>query len=214
MSRPLQLTSWNHELKRRFPDLPAATVFVLALYSFGMTLAKVSGLSTVTLFLGKELGLSYDALRKRLSEFYKEAPAPADDRRGRDRARTRRGPVAGGTTGGRDAGDRGRRAARGAGDLVGRGPDRRGRPHRAGPRRVRRRFRGTAFHRRLTLSRPAADRRAQASAPRRTHSVGSRWRSPGTPRNARSAETSASAPAPSDADARTASNAPSDAWSA
>src|SRR4051794_25354378 len=75
LSRPLQLTSWNHELERRFPDLPTATVFVLALYSFGMILAKVSGLSTVTLFLGKELGLSYFAPRDRLCEFYKEAPA-------------------------------------------------------------------------------------------------------------------------------------------
>jgi hypothetical protein len=75
MSRPLQLTSWNAELKRRFPDLPACTVFVLALYSFGVILAKVSGLSTVSLFLGKSLGWPYFALRKRLSEFYKEASA-------------------------------------------------------------------------------------------------------------------------------------------
>jgi hypothetical protein len=75
VSRPLQLTSWDLELKSRFPDLPARTVFVLALYSFGMILAKVSGLSSVALFLGKSLTLPYHALRKRLSEFYKEAKA-------------------------------------------------------------------------------------------------------------------------------------------
>jgi hypothetical protein len=82
MSRPLQLTSWDRELKQRFPDLPARTVFVLALYSFGMILAKVSGLSTVTLVLGKSLGWPYDALRKRLSEFYKEAPAKSGVKQG------------------------------------------------------------------------------------------------------------------------------------
>src|SRR5262249_50568668 len=55
MSCPLQLTSWDGELNRRFPDLPATTVFVLALYSFGMILAKVSGLATVVLTLSKSL---------------------------------------------------------------------------------------------------------------------------------------------------------------
>lgn len=85
MSRPLQLTSWDDELKRRFPDLPAATVFVLALYSFGVILAHLSGLSTVALFLAQHLGLSYFPLRKRLSEFYKEAPAKSGFRHGSKR---------------------------------------------------------------------------------------------------------------------------------
>ena len=75
MSRPLQLTSWQDHLARRFPELPAPVVAVLALYSFGMILAKVSGLSTVALFLSWHLGRPYLAVRKRLSEFYKEAPA-------------------------------------------------------------------------------------------------------------------------------------------
>lgn len=85
MSRPLQLTSWNAELKQRFPDLPACTVFVLALYSTGMILAKVSGLSAVALFLGQSLCWSYHALRKRLSEFYKEAPAKSGAKHGSKR---------------------------------------------------------------------------------------------------------------------------------
>jgi DDE family transposase len=82
MSRPLQLTSWQQHLANRFPELPAPAVVVLALYSFGMILAKVSGLSTVALFLGKHLGWPYDALRKRLSEFYKEASAKSGVREG------------------------------------------------------------------------------------------------------------------------------------
>ena len=36
MSRPLHLTSWQHELATRFPHLSASLVLVLALYSFGM----------------------------------------------------------------------------------------------------------------------------------------------------------------------------------
>jgi Transposase DDE domain len=75
VSRPLQLTQWHRELKDRFPELPARVVFVLALYSFGVILAHVSGLSTVALFLSRLVGCSYHALRKRLSEFYKEASA-------------------------------------------------------------------------------------------------------------------------------------------
>jgi hypothetical protein len=75
MSRPLQITQWRQELQQRFPDLPATTVFVLAVYSIGMILATVSGLSTVALFLSKALGWPYHATRKRLCEFYKEAPA-------------------------------------------------------------------------------------------------------------------------------------------
>jgi Transposase DDE domain len=75
MSRPLQLTSWQHHLASRFPDLSASVVAVLALYSFGMILAQVSGLSSVTLFLAKHLGRPCAALRKRLREFYLEASA-------------------------------------------------------------------------------------------------------------------------------------------
>ena len=75
MSRPLHLTPWQQHLASRFPDLPAPVVAVLALYSFGMILAQVSGLSRVALFLAQHLGCPYDALRKRLREFYLEAPA-------------------------------------------------------------------------------------------------------------------------------------------
>ncbi len=82
MSRPLHLTSWKLELASRFPDLPTTVVFVLALYSLGMILGQVCGLTTVTLFLVKHLGFSFFALRKRLSEFYKEAPAKSGVKQG------------------------------------------------------------------------------------------------------------------------------------
>jgi hypothetical protein len=82
MSHPLQLTQWDQELKGRFPELPTRVLFVLALYSFGLLLAKVSGLCRVALFLSNVLGWSFLALRKRLSEFYKEAPAKSGVKQG------------------------------------------------------------------------------------------------------------------------------------
>jgi hypothetical protein len=62
--------------------LPARVVLVLALYSIGMILAKVSGLSCVALTLAKSFGWSYHAVRKRLSEFYKEKQAKSGFNRG------------------------------------------------------------------------------------------------------------------------------------
>lgn len=75
MSRPAQLTSWDLESKRRFPGLSAPAVAVLALYSFGVLLAHGCGLSLVCLAPSKTLRSPYSALRKRLSEFYKESSA-------------------------------------------------------------------------------------------------------------------------------------------
>jgi hypothetical protein len=82
MTRPLQLTPWQQHLASRFPDLPGPVVTVLALYSFGMILAQVSGLSTVAFFLARHLGRPYHALRKRLREFYLEAPAKSGVKQG------------------------------------------------------------------------------------------------------------------------------------
>jgi hypothetical protein len=85
MSRPLQLTSWQAELASRLPDLSAPAVAVLALYSFGMLLAQVSGLTTVALFLARHLACSYHAVRKRLREFYLEADAKSGVNQGQKR---------------------------------------------------------------------------------------------------------------------------------
>src|SRR5881227_1929808 len=85
MSRPPQLTVWQQHLATRFPDLPAPVVAVLALYSFGLLLAHVSGLSTVALFLAEHLGRPERALRKRLREFYLEAGAKSGVNQGINR---------------------------------------------------------------------------------------------------------------------------------
>jgi hypothetical protein len=82
MPRLPQLTQWQKELEGRFPELPATTVLVLALYSFGMILAKASGLSSVVLFLASHLGGSPAALRKRLREFYLDAADKSGFRQG------------------------------------------------------------------------------------------------------------------------------------
>jgi hypothetical protein len=82
VSRPLHLTAWQQHLASRFPDLPVSVVAVLALYSFGMVLAQVSGLSSVAFCLARHLGCPYDALRKRLREFYLEAPAKSGVKQG------------------------------------------------------------------------------------------------------------------------------------
>lgn len=85
MARPLYLTQWQGHLASRFPELPAPVVAVLALYSFGVVLAQVCGLSAVALFLAHHAYGSYDALRKRLREFYKEAAAKSGVRQGQKR---------------------------------------------------------------------------------------------------------------------------------
>src|SRR5206468_2321297 len=74
------------ELAKRFAQFPAPVVAVLALYSFGVILAKVSGVTTVVLFLTQHLGGTPDALRKRLREFYVDA----DDKSGVKQGQKRR----------------------------------------------------------------------------------------------------------------------------
>lgn len=85
MSRPPQLTQWQGLLASHFDHLPAPVVAVLALYSFGMLCAGASGLSTVALTLAERLGVLYDAVRKRLAEFYKEAAAKSGVKQGQKR---------------------------------------------------------------------------------------------------------------------------------
>ena len=82
MSRRPQLTEWKGELTARFPDLPVSVVFVLALYSFGMICAHGSGLTTVAFLLSSLFTCSYNAVRKRLKEFYQEASAKSGSHQG------------------------------------------------------------------------------------------------------------------------------------
>ena len=75
MSRPLQLSEWQSHLSSRFPALPLSYVVVLALYSFATIAVRSCGLSAVACFLAKTLLCSFPAIRKRLIEFYKDAPS-------------------------------------------------------------------------------------------------------------------------------------------
>lgn len=85
MSRQLQLTQWRTHLATHFPHLPTSVVAVLALYSFGMILAKTSGLATVVLFLAQQLQRAESALRKRLREFYLDAKDKSGVKQGQKR---------------------------------------------------------------------------------------------------------------------------------
>jgi hypothetical protein len=62
--------------------LSASVVAVLALYSFGVVLSMAAGLTAVSLFLALHLGRPFFAVRKQLSEFYKEASAKSGVKQG------------------------------------------------------------------------------------------------------------------------------------
>jgi hypothetical protein len=82
MSRRPELYHWRDDLASHLPGLTPAFVFLLALWSFGMILARRCGLNTVALQLSRLLGDPFANLRQRLREFYKEAPAKAGAQRG------------------------------------------------------------------------------------------------------------------------------------
>ena len=69
------LEEWESELTRRFPGLSKPQVIGLALWSFGMVLAKSCGLSAVITMLAPLLVVKENSLRQRLREWYYEAEA-------------------------------------------------------------------------------------------------------------------------------------------
>src|SRR5215210_4247641 len=75
------LYQWTDQVTTHFPHLSRAQAVVLALWSFGMVLARSCGLSSVALVVAKLLGQRDNTVRQRLREWYREAPA----KRGRDR---------------------------------------------------------------------------------------------------------------------------------
>src|SRR5262249_40972924 len=85
MSRHPELYQWNDTLTSRFPKLPTTFVWLLALWTLGMILARRCGLSSVCLFLARLLGRKENTLRQQLREFYQEKAAKAGARRGRKR---------------------------------------------------------------------------------------------------------------------------------
>jgi hypothetical protein len=72
-------------LASHFHGLSPVFVSLLALWSFGMILARRTGLDTVASHLARLLGQADNTLRQRLREFYQEAPATAGAQRGRKR---------------------------------------------------------------------------------------------------------------------------------
>ena len=75
------LYQWIDRVTTHFPHLSRAQAVVLALWSFGMVLARSCGLSSVALVVAKLLGQRDNTVRQRLREWYREAPA----KRGRNR---------------------------------------------------------------------------------------------------------------------------------
>ena len=82
MSRRPELYHWRTDLANHFPKLPPAFIGLLALWSFGMILARRCRLDSVALQLSRLLGDPCATLRQRLRAFYQEAPAKAGARRG------------------------------------------------------------------------------------------------------------------------------------
>jgi hypothetical protein len=82
MSRHPELYQWADTLTTRFPELSGPQVFVLALWTVGMILARCCGLTVVAYHLARLLGQAANTTRQRLREFYQEAPAKAGARRG------------------------------------------------------------------------------------------------------------------------------------
>ena len=82
MTRLQPLDEWTRQVTDAFPNLSRPQATVLALYSFGMFLARRCGLTSVVTVLVPMLGVGFHTLRSRLQEFYQ----PADAKSGRQRA--------------------------------------------------------------------------------------------------------------------------------
>lgn len=82
MSTPKPLRQWTAQLRSHFATvLSEPQIQVLALYSFGLFLARRCGLSTVIVFLAVDLRVQVNTIRQRLKEFYKPAEKKAGTKR-------------------------------------------------------------------------------------------------------------------------------------
>jgi Transposase DDE domain len=73
MPRPQPLYSWIQQVVTAFPQLSRPQAKTLALYSFGVILAKRCGLNSVAATLKPLLRTSFGTIRSRLQEFYQPA---------------------------------------------------------------------------------------------------------------------------------------------
>ena len=81
MSRPDELYQWIDTVVMRFPSLSKPQATGLALWSFGMILARSCSLSAVADMLAPLLEQSFNTVRERLPDTYREADAKAGDQR-------------------------------------------------------------------------------------------------------------------------------------
>src|SRR3954471_6586303 len=81
MTRPQPLDDWTRQVADAFPQLSRPQATVLALYSFGMFLARRCGLNSVVTVLVPLLGVGFHTLRSRLQEFYQPTEAKSGRRR-------------------------------------------------------------------------------------------------------------------------------------
>jgi len=81
MSRQPELYQWIDTVVTRFPPLSKPQATGLALWSFGMILAHSCSLAAVADLLAPLLGQSFNTMRERLRDTYREAEAKAGDQR-------------------------------------------------------------------------------------------------------------------------------------
>ena len=81
MSRHPELYQWIDTVVMRFPALSKPQALGLALWSFGMVVARSCSLTAVADVLAPLLGQSYYTLRERLRDTYREASAKAGEQR-------------------------------------------------------------------------------------------------------------------------------------
>ena len=81
MSRHPELYQWIDTVVMRFPSLSKPQALGLALWSFGMVIARSCSLTAVADVLAPLLGQSYNTLRERLRDTYREAGAKAGEQR-------------------------------------------------------------------------------------------------------------------------------------
>jgi hypothetical protein len=76
------LNQWSDSVRDAFPHLSKPQALGLALWSFGMVVARSCSLTTVAFFLAKLLRLSAVTVGQRLRVFYQVAPAKSGSKRG------------------------------------------------------------------------------------------------------------------------------------
>lgn len=81
MSRLPGLYQWTNQVAKHFPYLSKPVVGCLALWSFGIIIAKSCSLTAVAWALVPVLGQKFYTIRERLRDGYREAPAKAGERR-------------------------------------------------------------------------------------------------------------------------------------